>query len=187
MMISLQIDREAIAEVNKSNFFSVIIDNKLSWKDYISFVCRKVARGIGVIIKAKKELRSECLKYFYYSFIYPYMIYCNQIWGSACKTNIEPPHFTLKGCKNFSHVSFRAIVYNIKICELRDNLQISRLMCGLYNGELRVFHGLFKKNIPVGIAITICHCVELTWGSVVWDMWAFLFGTAFLGACVVDV
>ena len=87
--ISLQIDGEAIAEVNKSKFLGVVIDNKLSWKDHISFVCRKVARGIGVIIKARKVLHNESLKCLYYSFIYPYMIYCNPVWGSACKTNIE--------------------------------------------------------------------------------------------------
>ena len=52
--ISLQIDGVAIAEVNKSNFLGTIIDNKLSWKDHISFVYRMVARGIWVIIKARK-------------------------------------------------------------------------------------------------------------------------------------
>ena len=52
--ISQQIDGEAIAEVFKSKFLCVIIDNKLSWKYHISFVCRKVARGIGVIIKARE-------------------------------------------------------------------------------------------------------------------------------------
>ena len=69
--ISLQIDGEAIPEVNKSKFLGVIIDNKLSWKDNISFVCRKVVRGIGVIIKARKVLRNESMKCLYYSFIYP--------------------------------------------------------------------------------------------------------------------
>ena len=34
-------------------------------------------------------------------------------------------------------------------------------------------------TIPPKSAIIICHCVELTWESVVWDMWAFLYGTAF--------
>ena len=33
--ISLQIDGEAIAEVNKSKFLGVIIDNKLNWNDHI--------------------------------------------------------------------------------------------------------------------------------------------------------
>ena len=42
-----------MAEVNKSKLLDVIIDNKLSWKDHISFVCRKVARGIGIITKAR--------------------------------------------------------------------------------------------------------------------------------------
>ena len=69
--ISLQIDGETIAEVFKSKFLGVIIDNKLSWKDHISFVCRKVAHGIGVLIKAGKVLRIESLKCLYYSFIYP--------------------------------------------------------------------------------------------------------------------
>ena len=68
----------------------MIIDNKFNWTDHKSFVCRKVACGIGVIIKARKVLHSESMKCVYYSFIYPYMIYCSQVWGSACKTNIEP-------------------------------------------------------------------------------------------------
>ena len=38
--IYLQIDGEAIAEVNKSKFLGVVIDNKFSWKDHVSFVCR---------------------------------------------------------------------------------------------------------------------------------------------------
>ena len=34
--------------------------------------------------------------------------------------------------------------------------------------------------IPVRSAIIICHCVELTWGSVDWDMLVLLCGTTFL-------
>ena len=55
----------------------------------ISFVYRKVARGIGVIIKARKVPHGESLNCLYNSLTYPYMIYCNQVWGSTCKTSIE--------------------------------------------------------------------------------------------------
>ena len=75
--ISLQMYGETIAEVNKSKLLCVVIDNKLSRKDHIAFVCRKVTRGIEVIIRARKVLRSESLKCLYYSLIYPYMIYSN--------------------------------------------------------------------------------------------------------------
>ena len=34
--------------------------------------------------------------------------------------------------------------------------------------------------IPVRSAIIIRHCVELTWGNVVWDMLVLLCGTTFL-------
>ena len=88
--ISLNIDGQVIAEVTSSIFLCVIIDDKLNWRDHVSFVCSKVARGLGVIIKARKVLQKESLISLYHSFICLYLIYCNQIWGSACKTQIEP-------------------------------------------------------------------------------------------------
>ena len=68
----------------------MFIDTELSWTDHVSFVCRKVALATEVIIKTRKVLRRESLTYVYYSFIYHYMTYCNQVRGSAYKTNIEP-------------------------------------------------------------------------------------------------
>ena len=39
---------------------------------------------------------------------------------------------------------------------------------------------IYMYVILVRSVIIICHCVQLTWGSVVWDMWALLYGTTFL-------
>ena len=190
--ISLQIDGEAITEVCISKFLGVIIDNKLSWKDHISFVCRKVARGIGVLIKARTVLRSESLKCPYYSFIYPYMIYCNKVWGSAYITNIEPLFILQKRAvriilgvhpRSPSEPLFTTLKF--LNCENIFKYLIGRLMYRIYHGELRVLHCLFTKIaiymyiMPVRSAIIICHCVELTWGSVVWDMLVLLCGTLF--------
>ena len=77
----------------RSNFIKilgVIFYDKLNWRDHVSFVCRKVARGLGVIIKARKVLQKESLISLYHSFIYPYLIYCNKMWGSSCKTHRDP-------------------------------------------------------------------------------------------------
>ena len=150
--ISLQIAGEAIAEVFKPTFLGVIYDNKLSWKNHMSFVCRKVARGIGVLIKARKVLRSESLKCLYYSLIYPYMIYCSQVWGSAYKTNIEPLFILQKRDVRiilgvhprspseplFPTLKFLSYVNIFKYF-------IGRLMYRIYHEELRVLHCLFKK------------------------------------------
>ena len=87
--LRLQIDGEAINEVYKTKFLGVIIDNKLNWKDHISYICGKKARGIGMIIKAGNYLNKNGLMALYYSFVYPYLMYCNHIWGSTYKTNLR--------------------------------------------------------------------------------------------------
>ena len=164
--IALQIDGEAIAEVNKSKFLGVVIDNKLSWKDHISFVCRKVARGIGVIIKARKVLYNESLKCLYYSFIYPYMIYCNQVWGSACKTNIEPLQVLQKRAVRIilgvhPRSPSEPLFTTLKFLNCKNIFKylIGRLMYRIYHGELHVLHGFFTKtsNIHVHDTRQKCH------------------------------
>ena len=121
--ISLKIDGEIIAEVASSKFLGVIIDDQLNWKDHVSFVCRKVARGLSVIIKARKVLRNESLKSLYYSFflslldiLQPGLGICLQ---NKHRTSI---YFTKKGLKNYhwcsSQVAFRAIVFLTEVLEL---------------------------------------------------------------------
>ena len=87
--IDLFIDNERIEETCKTKFLGVIIDNKLTWKDHINYISGKIARGIGVIIKARKFLNKKSLLSLYYSFIYPYLIYCNVVWGNTYKTYLE--------------------------------------------------------------------------------------------------
>ena len=163
--ISLQIDGEAIAEVNKSKFLGVVIDNKLSWKDHISFVCRKVARGIGVIIKARKVLYNESLKCLYYSFIYPYMIYCNQVWGSACKTNIEPLQVLQKRAVRIilgvhPRSPSEPLFTTLKFLNCKNIFKylIGHLMYRIYHGELHVLHGFFTKNSNIHVHDTRQKC-----------------------------
>ena len=85
----VNIDGEAISETSKTKFLGVIIDNRLCWKDHILYISGKIARGIGVILKARKYLMKDSLITLYYSFVYPYLIYCNHVWGLSCQTYIK--------------------------------------------------------------------------------------------------
>ena len=87
--IELKIDGEKLSEVDKTKFLGVIIDNKLSWKEHVNYICGKIARGIGVIIKARAFLNKNSLLTLYYSFVYPYYIYCNHVWGCSSAANIN--------------------------------------------------------------------------------------------------
>ena len=66
-----------------------IIDQNLNWENHIFHIKKKVAKGLGIIGKSKQFLNIEALKTLYHSFIYPYLDYCIEVWGSASKTRID--------------------------------------------------------------------------------------------------
>ena len=75
------IDNHPIKEVCHIKFLCVIIDNKLKWKDHIDYISKKIAKGIGVIIKARKVFDKTTLLSIYNSLILPYIGYCILIFG----------------------------------------------------------------------------------------------------------
>ena len=82
---NIKIDGHSIAEVQDTKFLGVYIDNKLNWKKDISYLASKISKGTGMIIKATHYLNKNGLIALYYSFVYPYLIYCNFIWGCTYK------------------------------------------------------------------------------------------------------
>ena len=58
---SIHINGSSILEVGNAKFFWVIIDNKLNWLEHMKCISRKIAKGTGIIIKARKLFWSERL------------------------------------------------------------------------------------------------------------------------------
>ena len=79
--LQISIDGHSIDETDHTTFHGVIINNKLNWKNYISYITGKIAKGMGVITKATKLLDKGTFITLHYTFIYPYMCYCNHVWG----------------------------------------------------------------------------------------------------------
>ena len=64
----LKIVGESISVVTKTEFIGIMID-KLNWQHQISYISCKVydqAKGIGIIIKLRKNLNNESLQNLYY-------------------------------------------------------------------------------------------------------------------------
>ena len=59
--LQISIDGHSIDETDHTKFLGVIIDSKLNWTNHISYITGKIARGIGVITKARKLLDKETL------------------------------------------------------------------------------------------------------------------------------
>ena len=51
-------------------------------------IAGKISRGIGMIFHASDHLNKDGLLALYNAFIYPYITYCNHIWGATHKSNL---------------------------------------------------------------------------------------------------
>ena len=60
--IKIYVGNEEILQVQSTKFLGVYIDDKLSWERHITYIKAKVAKGIGIINKARKYLSLSCLK-----------------------------------------------------------------------------------------------------------------------------
>ena len=83
------IDGNKIMEVTETKFLGVIIDCKLNWSPHITYISKKVAKGVGIILKARKFFDQETLLSLYYTFVYPYLNYCIHVWGKAYNVHIH--------------------------------------------------------------------------------------------------
>ena len=84
------INNEIINKVECTKFLGVLIDSKLTWCNHISYLKRKISKGIGILCKLRKCFSSSTLLTLYYSFIYPYLLYCIEVWGNTSQCYLFP-------------------------------------------------------------------------------------------------
>ena len=152
--IKIEIDKTPISKTNVSKFLGVIIDDKLTWKDHIAYVNGKIARGVGILNKAKHYLNREALTTLYYSFIYPYITYCNQVWGSNYKSRLNRTVvLQKKALRIVTHSEYRCHTsplfkqLNLLTVENVNNFLIGIFMHRRFHDTLpSVFNGFFQIN-----------------------------------------
>ena len=50
---------------------------------------KKVSKSIGILYKLRKYLSTKNMIDMYYCFVYPYLQYCNEVWGCAYATHLN--------------------------------------------------------------------------------------------------
>ncbi len=60
--ITITIDNKLLKEVQSTKFLGDQIDQHLTWTEHLSIISTKMAKGIGIICKAKPYLNQHTLK-----------------------------------------------------------------------------------------------------------------------------
>ena len=84
------LNNEIIQMAQSGKFLGVILDHKMKFNLHINAICRKISKSIGILFKLRDYLPLPKLICLYYTFIYPYLIYCNLVWGSTFETHLKP-------------------------------------------------------------------------------------------------
>ena len=88
--IKLFMDKTNLREVECIKYLWVILHNKLSWIQHISYVKNEISKRIGIMYKARNYINKKALLGLYHSYIYPYFIYCIETCGNASNCHLDP-------------------------------------------------------------------------------------------------
>ena len=88
--INITVNNVCIDRVNKVKFLGTIMDDKLNWQEHITYICKKVSKCIGILYKLRQYVDINTAKLLYYTLVYPYLTYCNIVWGNTFKQYLRP-------------------------------------------------------------------------------------------------
>lgn len=86
---NILIDGLPLVEKEFTKFLGVTIDSQLNWKNHIDRICTSASRGVGILNKLKHFFSRKTLYMLYNALVFPYMSYCNTVWGNSNKTQIQ--------------------------------------------------------------------------------------------------
>ena len=82
------INQTKMQEASEIKFLGIIINNELKWSAHISYISKKISKGIGIIL-SRQVFSNKTLLSLYHTFVYPYLSYCIHVWIQAYKTNLK--------------------------------------------------------------------------------------------------
>src|ERR1043165_78987 len=80
--LKLSLDGNSISQVESTKFLGVYLDEKLTWKNHIDHISLKISRGLSIMSRVRNILPLHVILMLYHTMIYPYLTYCNIVWGS---------------------------------------------------------------------------------------------------------
>ena len=155
--IDIRIKDISIERVYTTKFLGVMIDSKLTWKSHIEYTCSKLSKCVGILAKCRKKLYKSALISLYYSFAYPYLIYCNHVWGNNYQTTLERVFLVQKKliriitCSPYrAHTEPLFVANNILTVYDINHYVVGMFMYKCINEEMSdIFNQYFMRNCDI--------------------------------------
>ena len=149
--LSITVNNQTINEVPEIKFLGVILDNRLTWNAHIKYISQKISKSVSLLKMLKFMFPTNVLKCLYHSLVYPYLNYCNIIWGGAASTHLTPLTLLQKKCVRiickvgyFAHTG--ALFKSLKLLKIKYiyNLNCTKFIFQCYNNTN---YSIFKDRL----------------------------------------
>ena len=145
--VCISMNNSIITRVRATTFLGVIIDEKFTWKDHISFVRSKLSKTVGILYRIRHLLNRSALFILYCSLFLPYLTYCAEIWGNTYKSNTQCIFLLQKKIVRIVYgANFRdhtdVIFQDLKFLKFYDLVKLK--IC-------EVMYRVFNKTLPVNL------------------------------------
>ena len=87
--IFLTLNRNKIFASYKIKYLGLILDDRLTWKEHISELSKKLSRSVGMIFKVRDFCSKAVMRSIYFSIFNSHLSYGLPIWGNADKIHLE--------------------------------------------------------------------------------------------------
>lgn len=85
LKLNITLNDECIAQKDHIKYLGIILDRRLSWKNHIEMISKKMSQGLGILARLKHFASKSILKSVYHSFIISHAKYGLENWSSASK------------------------------------------------------------------------------------------------------
>ena len=153
----IYIDSKPLSRVQETKFLGVFLDEHLTWHKHVSYITNKMSKGLGILLKVRRYLNKNTLLQLYYTFIYPYLSYCNHVWGNTYSTYLSKLLILQKRIiRIITFSEYRAhtsvLFKNLKILKCKEvhKYQIGQFIYKYIEGMLpSVFGNMFCVNASI--------------------------------------
>ena len=138
----IKIAENIIMRKSRESFLGIVLDEELKFNYHISNIANKVSKSVGIIYRLSSFLPKSCLLNLYYSFVYPYLTYCNLVWGGTFKCHLQSLVVlqkralrTIFGVTYYAHTN--PLFFESRVLKLEDVHKYS-VACYVYKEKLYV-------------------------------------------------
>ena len=78
-----------LAENRCFKYLGILLDENLSFRNHIDYICKKLSKSLFCLRRAKPLLNEKALRTLYFAIFHSHLLYCANLIGCASKTDFK--------------------------------------------------------------------------------------------------